>query len=93
MGWVGLDMCGTCNYAGNMPKMIQIRHVPDALHRKLKARAAREGMSLSAYLLAEVERLAELPTVAEWRERLARLPPVTPPVPPAQVIREMRDRP
>jgi hypothetical protein len=76
-----------------MPKMIQIRHVPDALHRKLKARAAREGMSLSAYLLAEVERLAEVPTLAEWRERLARLQPVTPSVSPAQVIRELRDRP
>jgi len=72
--------------------MIQIRHVPDALHRKLKARAAREGMSLSSYLLAEVERMAEVPSLAEWCERLKRLPPVTPPEPPAQIIREMRDR-
>ena len=73
--------------------MIQIRHVPDALHRKLKARAAREGMSLSGYLLAEVERIAEVPTVAEWRERLALRTPVNVSVPPAQVIREMRGRP
>jgi len=76
-----------------MPTMIQIRHVPDALHRKLKARAAQEGMSLSDYLLAEVERFAQRPTLAELRERLARLPPVNPSVSPAQVIRELRDRP
>lgn len=43
-----------------MSKMIQIRNVPDALHRKLKARAALEGMSLSDYLLAEVQ--------AVWRD-------------------------
>ena len=55
-----------------MPAMIQIRHVPDALHRKLKARAAREGKSLSDYLLLEIERLAELPTVEEMKDRLAR---------------------
>lgn len=47
-------------YAVNMSKMIQIRNVPDALHRKLKARAALEGMSLSDYLLAEVQ--------AVWRD-------------------------
>ncbi len=37
-----------------MPKMIQLRHVPDDLQRKLKARAALEGLSLSDYLLQEV---------------------------------------
>ena len=42
-----------------MSKMIQLRHVPDELHRKLKARAAMEGLSLSDCLLQEVERLAE----------------------------------
>ena len=36
-----------------MSKMIQLRNVPDALHRKLKSRAAQAGMSLSDYLLAE----------------------------------------
>ena len=45
---------------------VQIRNMPDALHRKLKARAALAGLSLSDYLLAEVERGAELPTLAEW---------------------------
>ena len=84
-------MCGTCNYAIHMSTMIQIRHVPDPLHRKLKARAALEGKSLSDYLLREIRRIAERPTTEEIMERLARLPRVSPRVPPAQVIREERD--
>jgi plasmid stability protein len=56
--------------------MIQIRNVPDALHRKLKALAAQEGLSLSEYLMEELRRFAELPTDEEMRERLARLTPV-----------------
>jgi antitoxin FitA len=84
-------MCGTCNYAMHMSTMIQIRHVPDPLHRKLKARAALEGKSLSDYLLYEIRRIAERPTTEEIMERLARLPRVSPRVPPAQVIREERD--
>lgn len=75
-----------------MPKMIQLRHVPDELHRKLKARAALEGLSLSDYLLQEVRRVAERPTVAELRQRLARRPPVIPRVPPARAVRAERER-
>ena len=86
-----VDMCSTCNYAIHMSTMIQIRHVPDPLHRKLKARAALEGKSLSDYLLREIRRIAERPTTEEIMERLARLPRVSPRVPPAQVIREERD--
>ena len=51
--------------------MIQIRHVPDALHRKLKDRAAQQGKSLSDYLLLEIERIAELPTLEEMKARLS----------------------
>lgn len=54
-----------------VPKMIQLRHVPDDLHRKLKARAALAGLRLSDYLLQEVRRVAERPTIAELRSRLA----------------------
>jgi plasmid stability protein len=75
----------------HMSTMIQIRHVPDPLHRKLKARAAQEGKSLSDYLLREIQRIAERPTMEEIMERLARLPRVNPRVPPAQIIREERD--
>jgi plasmid stability protein len=66
--------------------MIQLRNVPDALHRRLKARAALEGMSLSEYLIAEVRRAAERPSVSELRQRLARRSPVISAVPPAVSI-------
>jgi len=45
-----------------MPKTIQLRNVPDALHRKLKARAAKSGQSLSDYLLREFRNIASQPT-------------------------------
>ena len=71
--------------------MIQIRNVPEALHRKLKARAALEGTSLSDYLLQEAERLAEVPTLAEMKARLARLKPVVTRISPAAAVRAERD--
>ena len=75
-----------------MSKMIQLRNVPDAVHRKLKARAAMAGMSLSDYLIAEIRVLAERPTLEELRERLATRRPVQTSVSPAQAVREERDR-
>ena len=74
-----------------MSKMIQLRNVPDALHRRLKARAALEGMSLSEYLVGEVRRSAERPSLSELRERLARRTPVNPRVAPARALREERE--
>ena len=59
-----------------MTAMIQIRNVPDALHRKLKARAALIGKSLSDYLLENITELAEKPSVEEWRARLASREPM-----------------
>ena len=59
-----------------MSKMIQIRNVPDELHRTLKARAAAAGMSLSDYLLSEVKQIAEKPTLSEMMERLRSREPV-----------------
>lgn len=53
-----------------MSRMIQIRNVPDALHRKLKARAAMAGQSLSDYLLTEIDRVAALPTREEMLARI-----------------------
>jgi plasmid stability protein len=49
-----------------MSSMIQIRNVPDDLHRDLKVRAAQSGMTLSDYLLAELRSLAVRPTMGEW---------------------------
>ena len=76
----------------NMSKMIQLRHVPDDLHRKLKVRAALEGLSLSDYLLQEVRRVAERPTLIELRNRLAQRSPIVTRVPPAKAVRAERDR-
>jgi antitoxin FitA len=75
-----------------MAKMIQIRNVPDDLHRKLKIRAIEAGTSLSDYLLGEVRRIAQLPTLQEMQQRLRQLGAVEPRVPPAKVVREERDR-
>lgn len=75
-----------------MSKMIQLRNVPDDLHRKLKSRAAMAGLSLSDYLLHEVQRVAERPTVAELRERLARRTPVSPRTTPARAVRAEREQ-
>jgi antitoxin FitA len=75
-----------------MSKMIQIRNVPDALHRRLKSRAALAGMSLSDYLLSEIRAAAERPTIEELRARLERRSAVTPPISAAEMIRAERDR-
>ena len=74
-----------------MPRMIQVRNVPDSLHRALKARAAMAGMSLSDFLLAEIRALAERPTIAELRERLRRRPRVGAGVSAADAVRRERD--
>lgn len=74
-----------------MPKMVQIRNVPDDLHRKLKARAALEGMSLSDYLLADLERSAARPTLREMRERLRQRTPVRPSLSPGDAVRAERE--
>ena len=74
-----------------MSKMIQIRNVPDGLHRRLKARAAQEGRSLSDYLLEELRRMAERPTLEELRQRIAAREPVRLDELVADVVRAERD--
>jgi plasmid stability protein len=71
--------------------MIQVRNVPDALHRALKARAAMAGMSLSDYLLAEIKEIAERPTLAELRQRLHGRRPVSTEIDTALWVREERE--
>lgn len=63
-------MWQACVNVGGMGKMIQVRNVPEDLHRTLKSRAAMAGMSLSDYLLAELRRVAERPTREDLLERL-----------------------
>ena len=74
-----------------MPVMVQLRNVPDDLHRRLKARAATEGMTLSDYLIAEVSRAASRPTPAEMKARLRARSTVEPRVSPAEAVRAARD--
>ena len=74
-----------------MAKMIQLRHVPDAVHRKLKARAAMKGTSLSDYLVREINQIAEQPTLDEVLAEIAKLSPVKLREPAAVTIRKMRD--
>ena len=70
---------------------IQIRNVPDDVHRTLKARAATRGMTLSEYLRREVVDLASRPTVAELSERIRKRPRVRGDFSAAEIIREERD--
>jgi plasmid stability protein len=75
-----------------MGTMVQIRNVPDALHRRLKSRAALAGMSLSDYLLSELRQVAERPTLDELRARLHARSETVLSVAPAVAVRAERDR-
>ena len=85
-------MRAACFHVMHMSTMIQIRNVPDALHRRLKSRAALAGMSLSDYLLREIREVAERPSIEELRARLARRSRVSPSIAPADIVRAERDR-
>ena len=76
-----------------MSKMIQIRNVPDEVHRTLKSRAAAAGMSLSDYIKQDLEERAARPSLEEIDARVAargksrlRTPTVL------SALREVRDR-
>jgi plasmid stability protein len=70
---------------------IQIRNVPEDVHRTLKARAANRGMSLSEYLLEEVTNLASAPTDEELFARIRSRPRVRLSEAPAETIRRLRE--
>lgn len=71
--------------------MVQIRNVPAEFHRRLKARAAMEGMSMSDYILREVGKALERPTRQEVLARLRARPVRRLEPSPAEVIRAERD--
>ena len=73
-----MNMWKACYDVSNMSKMVQVRNVPDEIHRTLKSRAALAGMSLSDYLLVELERIVSRPTRRELLERLRSREPVEP---------------
>ena len=74
-----------------MSKMIQLRHVPDVLHRQLKARAALAGLPLSDYLIREVRKIAEQPTPEEMLARLRTREPYRGKESLTAIIRQERD--
>lgn len=71
--------------------MIQIRNVPQRVHRTLKARAALAGKSLSDYILEELEAMADVPSQQEMRARLASADPFAMNASSAGAIRAERD--
>lgn len=75
-----------------MTTMIQIRNVPEALHRRLKVRAALEGVSMSRFILREIERALERPTRREWIEAIRSQPEVELDISPADILRDERNR-
>lgn len=75
-----------------MNRTIRIRNIPEALHRRLKARAAMEGVSMSRYVLREIERSLERPTRRELLEAIASQPERELDPSPAEILREERDR-
>jgi len=86
-----LTCASHANSIARMSKMIQLRNVPDSLHRQLKARAALAGMALSDFLIREVRKIAEYPTPEEMRERLAQRDPYRGKLSPTDVLRGERD--
>lgn len=88
----GVDMRSACDHVKDMGVMVQIRNVPEDVHRRLKSRAALAGLSLSDYLLRQVREASERPTLEEMVERLRKLPHVDPAEDPVTTVRRERDR-
>lgn len=82
-----------CMQIDSMKRManLQVRGVPEDVHRRLKSQAALSGQSLNEYLLARMTELARLPTVPELAARIRERAPYDGPSS-AAVIREDRDR-
>lgn len=74
-----------------MATLVQVRDVPDDVHRTLKSRAAAAGVSLSEYLRTVLERDAARPTPAELAERIATRGVMQPPEPSELTVRRLRD--
>ncbi len=85
-------MSTTCRYPKVMAKMIQVRHVPDDVHRRLTDLARQSRTSLSDYLLAELERTSLRPSPKEILARLSKLRPVATRASIVSALREERDR-
>jgi hypothetical protein len=76
----------------SMSRTIQLRNIPGFLHLRLKARATHAGMSLSDYLVRELSKIAEQPTLDEIKARLAALGPARLKTSPTSILRRERER-
>jgi plasmid stability protein len=74
-----------------MSTMIQIRNVPDKMHRRIKVRAATAGMSMSEYLLREIEKIIERPSRDELLERVNKYAELDLKPSPTELLRKDRD--
>lgn len=74
-----------------MPKLVQIKNVPDRVHRTLKARAAQAGLSLSDYLLRELVIVAGRPTLDEVLASLRARGPIDDAFDTAAAVRHERE--
>lgn len=86
-----VDMCNTWPHVICMSIMIQIRNVPDELHRRAKAKAAIEGITLSDLALRALESEVRRMSVGEITARVRELGPIYDAPPVAELLREERD--
>ena len=84
-------MLYTCLHALHMSKMVQIRSVPDDIHRSLRMKALKAGTSLSEFLLAEITQVANRPSIEEVLARIARRRPPSVQIDSARLVRGMRE--
>jgi hypothetical protein len=57
-----------------MPKVLQVRNVPDSLHRALRERAARRGRSLSTFVVEQFQQVVDEVPLDEWLDEVHRHP-------------------
>lgn len=74
-----------------MSKMVQIKNVPEVIHRTLKSRAAQAGMTLSDYLLREISAVARRPTLEDLLAGLRARGPIDKPFDSAAATRAERE--
>jgi plasmid stability protein len=79
-----------CMYGACMSRTVQIRDLPDDVHRVIRVRAAAVGLSLAEYLRQEITRLAQRPTLPEWTEQAAALAQLTPAVSTQEIVDAVR---
>lgn len=88
----GMDTPAAGMHGACMVKSLQIRNVPDRLHRRLIECSAFEGLSLTAYLRRELERAVQCPSPQQLRRRLAKRRPIAGITTTVGWVREERER-